>query len=221
MTKNKIQVSYPTMLVLSAAFAAQRTNQGYNKYSVAEGSFVDDQGVPCEAKVTNRELVYKYLEDQSNINDEDRANAEKLKAYYQGKVFKVLAEGYVSEFDRSAMKLVERDELIGSYDMAIATSLPASYFKGVQRDEGEQRAKFAQGGYLGSVGDRVTANIEVLKCIFSQKWNVYFVTAVTDKDQSIFFSYKQDVNYGSKFTIKGTVKRQDNNQTQLNRVQMI
>jgi hypothetical protein len=221
MAKNRIQVSYPTMLVLSAAFAAQRTNKGYYKYSVPDGSYVDGEGVPSEAKVTNRELVYKYLEDQSNINNEDRANAEKLKAYYQGKLFKVLAEGYVSEFDRSAMKLVEREELIGSYDMAIATSLPASYFKGVQRDEGEQRAKFAQGGYLGSVGDRVTANIEVLKCIFSQKWNVYFITAITDKDQSIFFSYKQDVNYGSKFAIKGTVKRQDNNQTQLNRVQVI
>lgn len=216
-----ISPTYPTMLVLSAAFAAQRTNQGYNKYSVAEGSFVDDQGVPCEAKVTNRELVYKYLEDQSNIIDEDRTNADKLKAYYQGKLFKVLGEGYVSEFDRNAMKLVEREELIGGYDIAVATSLPASYFKGVQRDEGEQRAKFAQGGYLGSVGDRVTANIEVLKCIFSQKWNVYFVTAITDNDQSIFFSYKQEVSYGSKFAIKGTVKRQDNNQTQLNRVQVV
>jgi hypothetical protein len=119
------------------------------------------------------------------------------------------------------MKLVEREELTSGYEIAVATSLPASYFKGKQRDEGEQRAKFAQGGYLGSVGDRVTASIEVLKCIFSQKWNVYFVTAITDNDQSIFFSYKQEVNYGSKFAIKGTVKRQDNNQTQLNRVQMI
>jgi predicted acetyltransferase len=69
--------------------------------------------------------------------------------------------------------------------------------------------------------DRVTADIEVLKCVYSQKWGVYFVTAITDNDQSIFFSYKQDLTYGSKLSIKGTVKRQDNNQTQLNRVQVI
>jgi len=69
--------------------------------------------------------------------------------------------------------------------------------------------------------DRVTANIEVLKCVFSQKWNVYFVTAITDKDQSIFFSYKQDVSPGTILSIKGNVKRQDNNTTQLNRVKVL
>ena len=209
----KIEPTYPTMLVLSAACAAQRVNQTYIKVPYQLG----DEN----PRKTNRELVMQFIADPGTITKEDNDMAASLKSWYQAKTFKILGEGYVSEFDRTAMKLVEREELTGNYDIAIAASLPNSYQKGAQRDKGESRAKFAQGGYLGSVGDRVTADIEVLKCIFSQKWNVYFVTAITNNDQSIFFSYKQELNYGAKFRIKGTVKRQDNNQTQLNRVQTI
>lgn len=209
----KVEVTYPTMLVIAAACAAQRINQAYIKVPYQLG----DEN----PRKTNRELVMQFLADTDNILKEDHDMAVDIKAWYQGKTFKILGGGYLSDFDRNAMKLVEQENSVGNYDIAIIASLPGVYQKGVQRDEGENRAKFAQGGYLGKLADRVTANIEVLKCIYSQKWGVYFVTAITDKDQSIFFSYKQELNYGVKLSIKGTVKRQDNNQTQLNRVQVI
>ena len=214
----KIEAMYPTMLVLSAACAAQRVNGMYVKVAYEIGNTEDTKGDP---RKSNRQLVMEFIADPSTITKEDNDMASSLKAWYQGKTFKILGGGYMSEFDRNAMKLVEKEEIVGNYEIAVASSLPASYLKGVQRDLGENRAKFAQGGYLGKVLDRVTADIEVLKCVYSQKWGVYFVTAITDKDQSIFFSYKQDLTYGSKLSIKGTVKRQDNNQTQLNRVQVI
>jgi len=60
-----------------------------------------------------------------------------------------------------------------------------------------------------------------LKCVYSQKWFTYFVTGITSSDQAVFFSYKQEVAVGNVLNIAGTVKRQDNNQTQLNRVKVL
>jgi len=37
----------------------------------------------------------------------------------------------------------------------------------------------------------------------------------------VFFSYKEEMVVGSVLNIAGTVKRQDNNQTQLNRVKVL
>jgi hypothetical protein len=117
--------------------------------------------------------------------------------------------------------LLQKETLFDGYDLAVVASLPNSYLTGLARDERERRVKFAQGGYLGNIGDKVEATIEVTKSVYSQKWGVYFLTGVTTGDQAVFFSYKQDVSPGTVLQIKGNVKRQDNNTTQLNRVKVI
>jgi hypothetical protein len=207
--------NYPTMLVLAAANAAYRKNQGYVKpgYELA--------GTTETPRKSNRELVYYYLDNTSELIEEDHEVATKIKAWYQGKTFKILSGSYVSDFDHNVLKMLEQEETPEGYNLAVLASTPGSYFTGIQRDVGESRVKFAQGGYLGTVGDKVETKCEVMKCIYSQKWGVFFVTAITDNDQAIFFSYKEEISYGKCLTIKGNVKRQDNNTTQLNRVKVI
>jgi hypothetical protein len=107
------------------------------------------------------------------------------------------------------------------YDVAVLASMPNSYQANLQRDQRDRRVKYSQGGYIGTVGERIKTQVEVLKCVYSQKWFTYFVTGITASDQAVFFSYKQEVTIGSVLNIAGTVKRQDNNQTQLNRVKVL
>jgi hypothetical protein len=126
----------------------------------------------------------------------------------------------MSNFDRSVLELLQKEVLLDGYDVAVVASLPNSYLTGIARDERERRVKFASGGYLGTVGGKVDATIEVTKSVYSQKWGVYFLTGITTGDQAVFFSYKQDVSPGTIMQIKGNVKRQDNNTTQLNRVKV-
>jgi hypothetical protein len=118
------------------------------------------------------------------------------------------------------LELLQKEVLLDGYDVAVVASLPNSYLTGIARDERERRVKFASGGYLGSVGGKVDTTIEVTKSVYSQKWGVYFLTGITTGDQAVFFSYKQDVSPGTIMQIKGNVKRQDNNTTQLNRVKV-
>ena len=211
----KVTRIWPTMDVVAAACAAQRVNGAYIKVPYQLG--VDGDNIK---RTTNRELVYQYLEDESFITDADRLLAEDIKEYFKGYTFKVLSGAYLSEFDRNTMKILEEEFTPEGYNVALLCSIPNNYLKAKKRDEADRRTRFAQGGYVGKVGERLNLQVEVIKCVFSQKWGIFYITAMTTSDQAIFFSYKQEVSEGTVLNINGTVKRQDNNQTQLNRVKV-
>ena len=217
--KVKVRKQYDTMLVLSAACAAQRVNGSYIKFATVEVPSIN--GTVNVHKRTNRELTVEYLELQENITDADRTMAEEMRRYWNGKMFKVLSGEYMSNFDRGILELMQKETVTEGYDIAVIASMPGSYISSVKRDERDRRVKYSQGGYIGTVGERIKTQVEVLKCVYSQKWFTYFVTGITSSDQAVFFSYKQEVTVGSVLNIAGTVKRQDNNQTQLNRVKIL
>ena len=212
MAKKKVTRIWPTMDVVAAACAAQRVNGIYIKVKYQLG---DDN-----PRQTNRELVYQYLENDSFVTDADRLMAEDIKEYFKGYTFKVLSGAYLSDFDRRTMKILEEEFTPEGYNLALLCSIPNNYLKAKKRDEADRRTRFAQGGYVGKIGERLNLQVEVIKCVFSQKWGIFYITAMTTSDQAIFFGYKQEVAVGTVLNIDGTVKRQDNNQTQLNRVKV-
>jgi hypothetical protein len=219
--KSKVRKEYDTMLVLSAACAAQRVNSNnYIRYNIEDRTFVNDKGEVVKY-TTNRDLVETYIENQSYITDIDRDMAEKVRSYWNGKTFKLLTGEYMSDFDRNMLSLMQKETVTEGYDVAVLASMPNSYQANLKRDEKERRVKYSQGGYIGTIGERVNIQVEVLKCVFSQKWFTHFVTGITSSDQAVFFSYKEQVTVGNVLNIAGTVKRQDNNQTQLNRVKVL
>lgn len=210
----KVSRVFDTMDVVAAACAAQRVNGQYIKVPYQLGDEVKRQ--------TNRELVYQFLEDVSFITDSDRLMAEDIKSHYQGKTFKILGGGFVTDYDRTTMKMLEEETCPEGYNLAVLASVPASYLKSVARDKADSRTRFATGGYIGKIGDKVQLDVEIIKSVFSQKYNVYFATAITKSEEVVFFSYKQDLTIGTLLTIKGTVKNQrDSNVTQLNRVKIV
>jgi hypothetical protein len=218
--KSKVRKEYDTMLVLSAACMAQRVNGNkYIKYNLAEGNFVNEHGEHV-SKVTNRQLTETYIEQPEHITDSDRQQAEEIKSYWNGKTFKLLTGEYMSDFERNMLALLQKETVTEGYDVAVLASMPNSYQANLQRDQRDRRVKYSQGGYIGTVGERIKTQVEVLKCVYSQKWFTYFVTGITSSDQAVFFSYKQEVAVGNVLNIAGTVKRHQNNQTQLNRVKV-
>ena len=105
----KVTRIWPTMDVVAAACAAQRVNGTYIKVPYQLGDENKRQ--------TNRELVYQFLEDESFVTDADRLLAEDIKEYFKGYTFKVLSGAYLSEFDRTTMKILE--ELIDQLTVSL------------------------------------------------------------------------------------------------------
>ena len=196
--------------VWSAACAAQRMNGNYIK-AIAPG--VEQQ--------TNRQIVENLLTDTFSITDEDREQGLKVRAFYQALTFKILQGKHLNEFDNNAMVISNRDVITNNYDLAVIASLPSCYERGVVRQSADQRINFATGGFIGKLGDKVKLEIEVIKCTYSQMYNVFFVTGISTNDQPVFFSYKEKVPTGDTMNIAGTVKAHRDNITQLNRVKVI
>ena len=211
----KVTVNYNADDVWSAACAAQRINGSYIKLSVISESD------PATTKLSNRMIVDQLLADLSSITDEDREQGVKVRAFYQAYTFKILQGKQLSDFDNTAMLIANREVITGNYDVAVIASLPSCYERGVVRQSADQRINFATGGFIGKANDKVTASVEVLKSVFSMKWNTNYVTGITTDDQIVFFAYKEALDIGKVLNINGTVKAHRDNSTQLNRVKVI
>ena len=203
--------------VWSAACRAQRINGAYVKLSMISESD------PKITSLANRQIIESLLTDPFTITDEDREQGKKVRSFFQAFTFKILQGKQLNEFNNTAMLIANRDVITSAYDVAVIASLPSSYERGVKQQNVEQRINFAHGGYISSVGNKVSVNnVEVLKCVYSEKWGTNFVTGITSEDQVVFFAYKLQLEVGKTISIQGVVKGQRNpNTTQLNRVKVI
>jgi hypothetical protein len=210
-------VNYNADDVWGAAVAAQRINGAYVKLSITSESD------PTINQKSNRQIVHGFLADPFTITDEDREQGKKVRAFFQAFTFKILQGRALSEFNNTAMLIANRDVISSDYDVAVICSLPSGYERGVKLQTVEQRINFARGGYVGSIGNKVSVDkVEVLKCVYSEKWGTHFATCLTSEDQVLFFAIRNKLEVGKTISIQGTVKGQrDPNTTQLNRVKVV
>jgi hypothetical protein len=209
-------VSYPADMVWAAASAAQRINGAYIKAGQGYDAATDT------VKPSNRELMLQLLDQRSNeITEQDREHGVLVRKGSQALMFDILKGKILNDFQQTALAISNRDEITSGYDIAVMASLPSGFERTQARNTVEQRVRFAQGGLVGQVGDKVTARVEVLRSSFSQQWMTWFITAVTEQDQPVFFSFKSELAVGSTVAITGTVKAHRDGQTQFNRVKLV
>ena len=115
----KNTVTYSANDVWAVACKAQRLNKEYIKF-VPEGS----------KKETNRDIMYRLLEEGSkHLTVADKNEGVKVRQHYQAMTFKLLTDDYVSEFDKTAMAIADRDLLDSKLDIAIIASLPSAFIR--------------------------------------------------------------------------------------------
>lgn len=204
------KVTFNTDEVFAAACAAQRINGQYIKATVTGSS-----------QKTNRLIVEELLQDPTQITVDDRIQGESMRKYFKGLTFKVLEGKSLTEFVKNAMEFATNDMITSTYQLAVVVSLPQSYEKSSKRDDVERRIRFAQGGFVGNLSDKVTLNIEVVKQLWSNKYNTWYLTGITTEDQVVFFAHKTQYDIGTMLTIQGVVKGQRDTSTQLSRVKVL
>lgn len=195
----------------AAAVIAQNINKRYIKVTQ------EPPGVSA-----NRTLVMSMLTDVIPFTDSEMEAGRKIRQYFQQHLtFKIVKGVEISPFERVATEISNKETATCNYDISIIASLPSVYERAMQRKDADTKINFARGGNIGAIKDRVTLSVEVLKCIYSQNYGVYFITAITPEDQVVFFSYAARIEIGSKVTVKGTVKKHTVDSTQLNRVKFV
>lgn len=213
---------YPVEDVWGAAVAAQRVNGEYVKENIVK---FDDNGSQEVVKKRNRDIMMDFLSVPGTITDEDRVAGQECRKFLQNDLTFRALKGQLSEFDASVSRVVavegEFDSAQHRLELAVVACLPQSQQRAQARQSIQDRVRSATGGYVGKVGDKVTATAEVVSAKFSQIYGIFWVTAITQDNQALFFSYKSQLVSGTQINLVGTVKAHRDNQTQLNRVKVV
>lgn len=217
-----LQVGYAVSDVWAAACAAQRINDGYFKEFVYEHT---EGQSPRLVKNKNRNLMLEFLQNPDRLSVDDVEAGEALRVWLQNDLTFRALKSQLTEFDTAAQKcLAVQDRfytVLHRYELAVIACLPNSKVKADAKAQTQDRLRETSGELIGNIKDKVTLNVEVIRCVYSRNWNCWFATAVTTDNRAVFFSNKESFDVGTHLTIKGTVKAHKDGQTQLNRVSVI
>jgi hypothetical protein len=208
-------------VVWGAAAYADRVNGGeYRKepeYRVLEDGTITQDVV----RHANRFHMWKAMEDTDLITDADVAVGRESRDWLRKTLVFRRLKGSLSDFDQALAGMVEMEQFLTGadrYEIALVTSQIRAWREGTRMEavlEDVDRTPVA------AVGERVQLDVTVVKAVYSTNYNVYFITAKTDNNQMVFFSYREKLPVGDRREIKGSVKAHRPDATQLNRVRIV
>ena len=209
--------------VWGAACAAQRINGSYVKET--QHRFDEDTNTTVVVKQRNRDIMADILANPAILTVEDIAQGQECRKFLEQDITLRGLKGRLTEFDTAISKTVavseEFDTVTHKYELAVVASLPASHQRSLARQDVDSRVRQTAGGYVGAVDIKVDLDVEVVSANYSQSYGIFWVTAITQDNQAVFFSYRSKLTTGSWIQIKGTVKAHRDGKTQLNRVKIV
>jgi len=203
--------------VWGAAAYAHRINGAYLKEDRIE--HINDN--PVVTARSSKSIMRDAIADSSLVTNEDIQIGQEARDWHKKNLLVKALKGQLNDFEQSVSRVAGLDEFNDTQrlEIAITASQIQSYIVNRRVTNAISRVE-GGAGFVGQVGDKVTCNVEVVRAVYSQNYGCYFITAITDKNQSVFFSYRENHNAGTWLTIKGTVKSCRDNSTQLNRVKV-
>jgi tellurite resistance protein len=200
-------------LMWAAACTAYRLNNGYYK----QPELVGDQVV----RPTNRDLVEQALANAVLITDADRAMGADCRRHLASSVTMQALRTELNEWAKVTARVCSLDTITSRYDMSVITAMPHSYARQLRKESVDARLARCNEGAVGNIGAKIDLNIEVMRSNYSEKFNTWFVSAITDTNYSVFFSYRESIEPETHVAIRSTVKRHNDRSTQLNRVKVL
>ena len=212
------KISYSTNDVFAAACAAQRINGEYLKDD--KNLYDADGQVTKVEKIANKKLTSQFLRGDFEVSDEDREQGQEVRQYCNSLTFKILQGKILSDFEQTMLKIADKETVDSFYDIAVVSSLPASYERSKARLEQSNRLRDHQGCLNQAEGTKVDLEIEVVRCNYSNNWDTYYVTAIVE-NAVVFFAFRNQIEIGSKIRVKGKIKSHKEDCTQLSHVKIM
>jgi len=209
--------------VWGAAVAAQRMNGSYVKETIY---ILDmDNNLSVVDKRRNRDIMVDILENPALLTVEDIAQGQECRKFLQNDITFRALKNKLTEFDGAVSKVLavedDFDSVKHKYELAVVACLPQSHARTLERQAVQDRVRQTSGELIGAPGVKVQLDVEIVKSNYSQQWNTWYATAVTQDNSAVFFAYRQELARGATHTIVGTVKAHRDGSTQLNRVSII
>jgi len=216
-------MKYSVDNVWGAAVAAQRMNGSYVKETMYK--LDENTNTTVVHKLRNRDIMVDILANPALLTVEDIAQGQECRKFLQNDITFRALKNKLTEFDTAVSKVLavtdEFDTVKHKYELAVAACLPQSHARSLERQAVQDRVRQTSGDLVGMPGDKVQLDVEIVKSNYSQQWNTWYATAVTEDNRAVFFAYRQELGRGTKCTIHGTVKAHRDGSSQLNRVSIL
>jgi hypothetical protein len=216
-------VKYPLALVWATAAAAHRINNNQYIKTAVWNYEVDPATIVTRP---NREVMQELLDAPHLITKEDYAEGDRCLQWIRGDLTIRALTNRLTEFDLATQRVIAvEEEFDSNFDrlsLAIMPCLPASYRRGLVREEASSKMRMTTGEFIGKIDERLISDVEVLTTVYSHKWNVWYITAIDSENRGVFFSYQTQLSGGKKIQVKGTVKaHRDDGVTQLRHAKVL
>lgn len=206
---------YPAERVWAAACAAYRINGAYRK-----NPEIQDGRIVAQA---NRDLVRLYLrtDDSELITQADRAQAAVCLQTLRNSVTMQALKGELDEWNLLVARITALEEITTDYEISVITALPKNYYQVVDRENINSRLAHCDSTGLGRINEVVTLQGEIVRVSYSNRFNTYYTTVITEANQEVFFAYRERLATSKKIRFCGRVKRHAGSATQLSRVRLL
>jgi hypothetical protein len=222
-TNPVLQVGYAVDDVWAAAVLADRINSGYAKET--EYQLDTDTGVQSVSREANRTIVLYTLQNHPElITDELRAEGQSLRNQLAQDLTLRTLKGKTTGFDNSiqqCLAVTDRFYTVSHrFELAVIPSLPKSMRETVRRADVDSLLRGC-GPISAQPGTKVDLEVRVVKSFYSQNYNTHFITAVTESNGAVMFSYRERFDFNTELKIRGNVREHGTELTRLNRVKVL
>jgi len=205
--------------VWAAAVRASRIN---NDEYLRNDEWVPDPQNPEEAKLGRKANRYWINEGLTNVwllEAQDYEDGRQARAYFQKQyTFRVLRQD-LNGFEQRMAKTLGIEQFYPSMSTeysVIASQIPRWRASCIE----QEILKDAVATPLATVGERIQRQVTVARAVYSEKYNMNFLTGRTNCGHRVMFGYKTKLELGRTYSIQGTVKEHRSDCTQLNRVKL-
>lgn len=155
----------------------------------------------------NRKLMIEILAepDTVRITDEDRANGTKIRDYYSKRGLVKILGSDNNTWDQK-MITAASSERIDFRDLGLVAFTPESYRRDIRHETAQSRIQWADQTIDWAPESVITFRGEVVRSIFSTKWQQYYVTVLTDANKLVLFPTRKIFNLGDVVQCTGTVR---------------
>lgn len=184
---------YTAETVWAAAAYADRVNGG--EYLREQENILNPDGTWQPGRSANKWLLANALDDPDLVTDQDREVGREAWHWHQGRCMMDGLRGELRDFKKVLFEAVSMTHFFSTqaFDMAIVASQIRAWRQGVVEEEARDDVAV---GYLAPVGTKVKTAVTVIRSVYSQNYNVYFVTAKTESRHIVFFSYRDRLQSG-------------------------
>lgn len=201
--------------VWGLAVRADTINDGYLK----EDRRNYDSDTVTVTHTANKTLVKRWLTENIQPNDAEIQKGQEYRKFFNSFTLKALM-GALSDFERQALRIAQMDEFKSNnlLEFALVSCLPAAARREQARTE-LKREVFSSPQLAGNTGDKVSGEIRVITCNYSQNYARYRVTAQLN-ESFVDFWFPTELKGHANITAKIKQQRSDNT-TQLNYVKVL